>query len=79
MELKRPENAEWLSAAIETDNGCLFAGFEEWSWWRVLESQLHSKQSSIVKTVKVLTHSINDKHSNEETIHRICELKIMNR
>jgi hypothetical protein len=46
------------------------------------EAQLHSKKSSIVKTVKVLTHSINDKHSNEdneETIHRICELKIMNR
>jgi hypothetical protein len=44
----------------------------------LFEAQLHSKQSFIVETIKVPTHSINDKHPNEdnkETIHRICEVE----
>jgi hypothetical protein len=43
-----------------------------------VEAQLHSKQSSIVKTIKVSTHSVNDKHlneDNEETIHKICKVE----
>jgi len=42
------------------------------------EVQLHSKQSSIVKIVKVPAHSVNNKHpneDNEETIHRICKVE----
>jgi hypothetical protein len=48
------------------------------SWERLFEVQLHSKHSSIVETVKVPTHNINDKHPNEdnkETIHRICKVE----
>jgi len=41
--------------------------------------ELHSKHSSIVKTVKVVpTHSVNDKHPNEDNennIHRTCKVE----
>jgi hypothetical protein len=43
-----------------------------------VKAQLHSKQSSIVKTVKVSTYSVNDKHSNEDnekTFHRIFKVE----
>jgi hypothetical protein len=40
-----------------------------------VEAQFNSKHSYIVNTVKVPTQSVNDKHSNEETIHRICTIK----
>jgi hypothetical protein len=43
-----------------------------------VEAQLNSKQSSIVKTVKVPTYNVNDKHpneDNEETIHKICKVE----
>jgi hypothetical protein len=44
----------------------------------IVEAQLHLKQISIIKTVKVPTHSVNDKHPNEdnkETIHKIYKVK----
>jgi hypothetical protein len=47
-----------------------------------IEAQLHLKQSSILKTIKVLTHGINDKHPDEDDKKSFIEyvkLKIMTR